>query len=86
MIANDKVFLLAYTEVGEDGVEDVVGGDGAGDGAEVVGHLAEVFGQEVGGKPFGKSGEGFVRASYCYSTSHIREALSRIEEFLKEIK
>ena len=40
----------------------------------------------VPGNAFGASGEGFVRASYCYSTSHIREALSRIEEFLKEIK
>ncbi|MBP3376096.1 MAG: aminotransferase class I/II-fold pyridoxal phosphate-dependent enzyme [Clostridia bacterium] len=40
----------------------------------------------VPGSAFGKSGEGFVRASYCYSTSHIKEALARIEEFLKEIK
>ena len=40
----------------------------------------------VPGNAFGACGEGFVRASYCYSTSHIREALSRIEEFLKEIK
>ncbi|MBE6647033.1 MAG: aminotransferase class I/II-fold pyridoxal phosphate-dependent enzyme [Ruminococcaceae bacterium] len=40
----------------------------------------------VPGNAFGASGEGFVRASYCYSTAHIREALSRIEEFLKEIK
>lgn len=40
----------------------------------------------VPGNAFGASGEGFVRASYCYSTSHIKEALSRIEEFLKEIK
>lgn len=40
----------------------------------------------VPGNAFGASGEGFVRASYCYSTSHIREALSRIEEFLREIK
>ncbi len=40
----------------------------------------------VPGNAFGDCGEGFVRASYCYSTSHIREALSRIEEFLKEIK
>ena len=39
----------------------------------------------VPGNAFGACGEGFVRASYCYSTSHIREALSRIEEFLKEI-
>ena len=40
----------------------------------------------VPGNAFGACGEGFVRASYCYSTSHIKEALSRIEEFLKEIK
>ena len=40
----------------------------------------------VPGNAFGACGEGFVRASYCYSTSHIREALSRIEEFLKELQ
>ena len=40
----------------------------------------------VPGNAFGASGEGFVRASYCYSTDHIKEALCRIEEFLKEIK
>lgn len=40
----------------------------------------------VPGTAFGKSGEGFVRASYCYSVEHIKEALARIEEFLKEIK
>ncbi len=40
----------------------------------------------VPGTAFGESGEGFVRASYCYSTEHITEALHRIEEFLKEIK
>ena len=40
----------------------------------------------VPGNAFGECGEGFVRASYCYSTSHIREALSRIEAFLNEIK
>ncbi|MBQ4119320.1 MAG: aminotransferase class I/II-fold pyridoxal phosphate-dependent enzyme [Clostridia bacterium] len=39
----------------------------------------------VPGTAFGESGEGFVRASYCYSVEHIKEALSRIEEFLKEI-
>lgn len=39
----------------------------------------------VPGSAFGKSGEGFVRVSYCYSTDHIKEALSRIEEFLEEI-
>ena len=40
----------------------------------------------VPGTAFGESGEGFVRASYCYSTSHIKEAISRIGEFLDEIK
>lgn len=40
----------------------------------------------VPGTAFGESGEGFIRASYCYSVEHIKEALLRIEEFLKEIK
>ena len=40
----------------------------------------------VPGTAFGESGEGFVRASYCYSTSHIKEALRRIGEFLEELK
>ncbi len=40
----------------------------------------------VPGTAFGDSGEGFVRASYCYSVAHINEALVRIGEFLKEIK
>ena len=39
----------------------------------------------VPGTAFGASGEGFIRASYCYSTEHIKEALARIEEFLTEI-
>lgn len=39
----------------------------------------------VPGTAFGDSGEGFVRASYCYSIEHIKEALVRIGEFLKEI-
>ena len=39
----------------------------------------------VPGTAFGDSGEGFVRASYCYSVEHINEALRRIDEFLKEI-
>lgn len=40
----------------------------------------------VPGTAFGDSGEGFVRASYCYSVSHIREALKRVGEFLEELK
>ncbi len=39
----------------------------------------------VPGTAFGKGGEGFVRASYCYSVAHINEALKRIGEFLKEL-
>ncbi len=39
----------------------------------------------VPGTAFGDSGEGFVRASYCYSVSHIKEALKRIGEFLAEL-
>ncbi len=39
----------------------------------------------VPGTAFGESGEGFVRTSYCYSTAHIKEALKRIGEFLKEL-
>ncbi len=38
----------------------------------------------VPGNAFGDSGEGFVRISYCYSLNHIKEALARIEAFLKE--
>lgn len=40
----------------------------------------------VPGTAFGKGGEGFVRASYCYSIDHIKVALERIGEFLKELK
>ena len=39
----------------------------------------------VPGPAFGQGGEGFIRASYCYSTDHIKEALKRIEEFLEEL-
>ena len=37
----------------------------------------------VPGTAFGQGGEGFIRASYCYSTDHIKEALRRIGKFLK---
>ncbi len=40
----------------------------------------------VPGTAFGESGEGFIRASYCYSTDHIKTALKRIGEFLDELK
>ena len=40
----------------------------------------------IPGTAFGEAGEGFVRASYCYSTEHILEALRRIGKFLEELK
>ena len=40
----------------------------------------------VPGDAFGDSGEGFVRISYSYSIEHIKEALRRIEAFLKELR
>ena len=40
----------------------------------------------VPGSAFGECGEGFVRASYCYSLEHLKEAIKRIGEFLKELK
>ncbi|MBQ6816369.1 MAG: aminotransferase class I/II-fold pyridoxal phosphate-dependent enzyme [Clostridia bacterium] len=40
----------------------------------------------VPGTAFGLGGEGYVRASYCYSVEHINKALSRIAEFLNEIR
>ena len=40
----------------------------------------------VPGTAFGKGGEGFVRASYCYSAEHILKALERIEEFINELE
>ncbi len=40
----------------------------------------------VPGTAFGEGGEGYVRASYCYSFTHIKEALGRIGEFLSELK
>ena len=38
----------------------------------------------VPGTAFGESGEGFVRASYAYSIEVIKEALARIEVFVKK--
>lgn len=40
----------------------------------------------VPGTAFGESGEGYVRASYCYSTDHIRTAIDRIGKFMAELK
>jgi len=40
----------------------------------------------VPGDAFGDSGEGFIRCSYATSTANIKEALIRIERFVKSIK
>lgn len=40
----------------------------------------------VPGTAFGESGEGFARISYAYSLKHIKEALKRIEAFVKTLK
>ena len=40
----------------------------------------------VPGSAFGESGQGFVRASYCYSVEHIKEAIRRTKLFLDELK
>ena len=40
----------------------------------------------VPGTAFGAGGEGFIRVSYSYSLEHLKEALNRVEEFVKELK
>lgn len=40
----------------------------------------------VPGTAFGKCGEGYIRVSYAYSISHLKEAVKRIGEFLEELK
>ena len=40
----------------------------------------------IPGNAFGDSGEGYIRASYCYSIDNIKEAITRIGEFVKELK
>lgn len=39
----------------------------------------------VPGNAFGDCGEGFIRASYCYSIDNIKEAINRIGDFVKEL-
>ena len=40
----------------------------------------------VPGDAFGNCGEGHIRISYAYSLKHLMEAVSRISEFLEELK
>lgn len=39
----------------------------------------------VPGNAFGDSGEGFIRCSYAYSISNLKESLNRIERFVKKL-
>lgn len=39
----------------------------------------------IPGNAFGDCGEGFIRVSYCYSIDNIKEAVTRIGEFIKEL-
>lgn len=39
----------------------------------------------IPGNAFGECGEGYIRISYSYSLEHLKEAIIRLEEFLKEI-
>ncbi len=39
----------------------------------------------VPGTAFGACGEGFIRISYCYSVTHITEALRRMRDFVNEV-
>ncbi len=40
----------------------------------------------VPGSAFGSSGEGFVRISYAYSIDELKEAISRMEDFIAELR
>lgn len=40
----------------------------------------------VPGTAFGECGEGYIRVSYAYSITHLKEAVRRIGEFLEELK
>ena len=39
----------------------------------------------VPGTAFGDSGEGYLRVSYAYSLKSLKEALGRIERFVKRL-
>jgi len=40
----------------------------------------------VPGTAFGDCGEGFLRISYAYSLEQLKEALSRLERFIKKLE
>ena len=40
----------------------------------------------VPGTAFGQSGEGFLRISYAYSMENLKEAINRLENFIKKLR
>ena len=40
----------------------------------------------VPGTAFGQSGEGFLRISYAYSMENLKEAIDRLERFVKKLR
>ena len=38
------------------------------------------------GTAFGNSGEGFLRISYAYSIDNLREAIGRLDRFVKKLR
>lgn len=40
----------------------------------------------VPGSAFGEGGEGYVRISYCYNESELKEALDRMEKFIERLR
>ena len=40
----------------------------------------------VPGTAFGDCGEGFIRISYAYSLENLKEAMSRIQRFVKKLE
>ena len=40
----------------------------------------------VPGSAFGKCGEGYLRVSYAYSIEELKEALGRLERFIKRLE
>ena len=40
----------------------------------------------VPGNAFGECGEGFIRISYAYSLEELKEALGRLEKFVRHLR
>ena len=55
-------------------------------GADRLVHGALALEFTARGHAFGDCGEGFIRVSYCYSIENIKEAVTRIGEFVKELE